>query len=69
MRWSKKRKLTARDERIIERFLFFPKCLRLPYPSDEKEWRWWERCKIVQYYSPFGWVDWRWEKGLYATGD
>jgi hypothetical protein len=44
MRWRSRPKMTKKDVgrlRVVERFLWFPKCLN-------GEWRWWERVKIIQ---------------------
>ena len=63
MRFTKPKIKLPKDyeERVIEKFLLFPKTLRLN-ETDIKEMRWLEKCKIRQFYSSgYGWLDWLWE--------
>lgn len=62
MRFTKPRIKLPKDyeERVIEKFLLFPKTLAIK--GRGKEMRWLEKCKIRQFYSPeCGWLDWLWE--------
>ena len=62
MRWKKKVKSGA--ERVITRFLLFPKCLPIKGMNPKiEEWRWLETCRIRQFYAyslPI-WINWKWE--------
>lgn len=50
------------SERVIEKFLLFPKKLYSQNDMDCKEFRWLEKCKVVQFYSAScnGWIDYLW---------
>jgi hypothetical protein len=53
---------TIDDERTVERFILFPKVLPIGRFDGVLEKRWWERCKIRQYWGPLSghWIDAYW---------
>jgi hypothetical protein len=62
MKWIMKPKPNVGDERIIEKFLLFPRCLN-------REWRWFERVRIKQVYDRNPWSDSRGEDNCWVNKD
>ena len=54
MRWYRREKPESGDERIVRRFLIFPRC------ADGVEWRWLETANIRQRYIFGCWSDFAW---------
>lgn len=65
MRWNERASNTRFGaERVSSRYLWRPVALvyENEYSFARKEWRWLERCDVVETYLgfPFGWCKFRW---------